>query len=130
MLISCTRCGKIHERGQCAIKRPYRPKEATEITRFRSSAIWTRKRAQILQRDSFACKVCATRGRITARGLQVHHITPLTEDFDRRTDDGNLLTLCEACHTEAHADAVTRKELYELTGKSLTELLKNSIPPV
>lgn len=130
MLQSCQRCGKIHEIGKCTVKKKYRPKESTETTRFRSSAVWTKKRKQILERDGYACKICATNGKINSYRLQVHHIEPLADNFERRTDDSNLLTVCESCHTLAHSyDYEKRKTLHNLTTQTITEILNKNISP-
>jgi len=45
-------------------------------------------------------------------GLEVHHIVPLAEDFDRRLDDDNLITLCQAHHKAAERGEVDRAALF------------------
>lgn len=53
------------------------------------------------------------------RGLSVHHIVPLSEDYERRLDAGNLITLCRFCHAKAEHGGILRARLFELA----------SIPP-
>lgn len=43
------------------------------------------------------CRRCAALGRTTA-GAHVDHIVTVAEAPDRRLDQANLQTLCEACH--------------------------------
>jgi 5-methylcytosine-specific restriction endonuclease McrA len=65
--------------------------------KFRSSAAWKHKRAEILKRDHNMCKICCNK-----EGLQVHHIYSLDTHWQLRLDDNNLITLCEQCHRAAH----------------------------
>jgi 5-methylcytosine-specific restriction endonuclease McrA len=65
--------------------------------KFRSSAAWKHKRAEILKRDHNMCKICCNE-----EGLQVHHIYSLDTHWQLRLDDNNLITLCEQCHHAAH----------------------------
>lgn len=53
---------------------------------------WRQKRAQILERDKYACRDCGVED-----DLQVHHCFYSGEPWD--VEDNLLLTLCEACHT-------------------------------
>ena len=53
---------------------------------------------QILERDGWRCQACGT-----LQNLQVHH-----RQFRSRSGDdseGNLITLCIACHSATHLDA-------------------------
>ena len=87
MLVACSRCGVIHERGDCKIQDGYserRIKKRGEVERFRSSALWQRKRKKILDRDKHLCRVCLD-GKyvpkaITNQRLEVHHIVPIVEN--------------------------------------------------
>lgn len=113
----CTVCGKIHE-GRC--KRGYISAERnSQADRFRNTQVWKRTAKAILERDFHCCRVCFAAGILTNRGLSVHHIVPLTEDFYKRLDSGNLITLCSFCHAKAERGVIPRKLLFDLA----------SIPP-
>ncbi len=53
-------------------------------------------------------------GILKNRKLSVHHIVPLAEDFNRRLDDGNLITLCGFHHEQAERGVISRELLLEL----------------
>ncbi len=100
-LISCARCGRIHEWGKCPVKKEakhYNSENRTEARKFRSTAQWQRKAAEIRRRDAGLCKLCLYEGRINNRRLSVHHITPISENADLKLDNDNLITLCNEHH--------------------------------
>ena len=107
----CTICGRIHE-GRCV--RPQVEKRDSKADRFRNTQVWRKKARAIMRRDYHCCRVCAERGRIETRGLSVHHITPLADDFDKRLDDDNLITLCREHHEEAERGGIRAKDLRDL----------------
>ena len=43
----------------------------------------------------------------------VHHITPLTDDFDARLDDDNLISLCAYHHEQAERGEISAEELFK-----------------
>ena len=102
MLKACSRCGKIHKYGACKVPtreyKVYARKSATNITRFRSSRTWQRKRLEILERDQHLCKLCLYRGVINNKGLEIHHIIALKDNEELKLEDDNLVTLCSGCH--------------------------------
>lgn len=99
-LKTCSKCGKIHPRGyKCdAIKRVY-PK--TDETKLRSTYAWTIKAKQIKNDAMGLCEVCKFQGKITYKGLEVHHITKLKDNPDGLLDDNNLICLCSEHHKQA-----------------------------
>ena len=98
-LISCSRCGRIHPRGQrCNIGRKY-PK--TEEKRLRSTNAWTQKAKQIKNDALGLCEVCRAEGVYTYDGLEVHHIRKLAEYPDGLLEDENLICLCVYHHKKA-----------------------------
>ena len=52
--------------------------------------------------------------RCTYDGLEVHHIESLEKDFEKRTDDYNLITLCGNCHEKAEAGILSARKLQEI----------------
>ena len=42
-----------------------------------------------------------TERRLTYKGLSVYHIAPLSEDWERRLDETNFITLCALHHDMA-----------------------------
>lgn len=108
MLKSCKYCGRIHPINyECPKKPPPKPRKCKSKDRgnkekFRSSAAWQKTRKAIVFRDMGVCQICLEGGDYNNADLEVHHIVPLTEDFSRRLDRLNLITLC--CYHHKQAD--------------------------
>lgn len=60
---------------------------------------WQKKRLEILNRDSFTCKVCLD----TETNLQIHHKEYISGRKAWEYDDDNFTTLCEHCHKNIEA---------------------------
>ena len=123
----CSYCGKIHEKKYiCPQKRQaQRDRQAKaegKENRFRSSGAWKRKATQIKKRDCYLCQACirqmqGTERRYNTQELSVHHITSLRDDYDRRLDDDNLITLCRVHHEMAERGALSAAALRKITGE-------------
>lgn len=66
---------------------------------------WDRVRLVILKRDAGLCQPCMTRGVLTI-GKAVDHIVPKAEGGT--DDEGNLQTICKACHVVKTAEEARR----------------------
>ena len=107
----------------CKLKPAHKKhKDDTRARRFRNTAAWQRKRAEIQERDNYLCKVCLTRNTITYDSTEVHHIEPLEERYDLRLDDDNLITLCGEDHIKAEKGTINRQVLRALA--------KSEVPPL
>lgn len=100
----CSRCGKIVpvcQRCTCqpAYRRDYnRFRRDKRIQQFRASDEWKRVRQHVIERDEGLDQyVLHETGELKA-GFSVHHIVPLSEDWSRRTDPSNLITLSDDTH--------------------------------
>lgn len=109
----CTVCRKIHE-GKCARQIDFRRTRDSQIDKFRNTQLWRRKSAEIQERDLHCCRVCLKAGLMNSRDLSVHHIIPMSADFDRRLDNGNLITLCRFHHEQAERKRISRRELLHI----------------
>lgn len=70
---------------------------------------------QIRTRDAFLCVYCLHHDhRINFTDIEVHHITPIREDYDRRLDDDNLISLCREHHEQAEDGTIDREALMML----------------
>ena len=74
---------------------------------FYKSREWTRLSIEVKVRDNFECQICKDRGGLRREKLITHHIKPLTNDYDKRLDKDNLITVCHACHNTLHYNNVT-----------------------
>lgn len=106
MLKSCKYCGKIHDSKYECPRKPKRKKKGNKKDKFRWTSVWQRKREEIKDRDLNLCQICIrklynTHKQYTYDYLEVHHAIPLEQDFDRRLDNDNLLTMCEQHHEMA-----------------------------
>ena len=122
MLKSCKYCGRIHPSGYSCPKRPTAGKHRSnsKAAAFRKQYIWRKKRNAIVDRDYHLCRVC-NEGSYGVYGvpglntqLEVHHIEPLEECFERRLDDANLVTCCSGHHKMAEAGAIPKDYLHKL----------------
>lgn len=116
---SCSYCGGIHDIKHVCDKKPAKNYgKGTYIDKFRWSKSWQRKRREIREdRDRHMCQVCirelyGTEVRYNYTNIQVHHIVPLAEDYSRRLDDNNLISLCTYHHTMAEHGEISKKELF------------------
>ena len=121
MLKSCKHCGRVHdERIVCqqkqeAEQRRWNNRKQTRATSFRRSYIWTEKSVAIRKRDNYMCVCClnnmiGTIKQHNTEHLSVHHIEPIEENYDKRLDDDNLITVCDIHHELCEAGTITRKE--------------------
>lgn len=120
---SCVHCGRIHHVKDSCPDKPKRKYEVNphdemdvRIRRFRDSVAWRRKREEIQDRDLRLCQVCIrelydTVNKYTYEGLSVHHIYALVDDWSKRLDNDNLITLCNYHHTMADNDKIPRELL-------------------
>ena len=109
MLKSCSYCGRIHEdtficlnKKNSIIKRRKKI-NSTNANAFRSSYRWQSVREKVLKRDRYLCLICqseknGTGVRYTSNDLEVHHIIPIEEDYSKREDLNNLITVCHYHH--------------------------------
>ena len=121
MLKACSKCGKIHERSYICTPAIMQQRNS-EADKFRNTQTWRRKSESIKKRDRYFCRVCLeklynTRLRYNGERLSVQHIIPLAEDFGRRLDDSNLITLCAYHHELAERGTIPRRELLALAQK-------------
>ena len=120
--VSCSYCG-IVKRGHKCPHKTFKKKEDTEANKFRKTIRWTKKSIEIRQRDKYLCKICManlynTRQQFNYKELDVHHIIPINEDYNKRLDNDNLITLCRYHHKMADDGKITREELQKLINQS------------
>ena len=118
MLKSCKYCGRVHRVDEVCPKKPKRfgnwSKYNSPERKFRSTQAWQTKREEIKERDHYLCKVCLDYNVINYNGLEVHHIVSLKDDFDKRLDNDNLITLCRTHHEEAERGQLSIEYLTKL----------------
>lgn len=118
---SCSYCGKIHEKNYKCPSKPRRQKVVTKYDRFRWSNEWKNKREEIRKRDLNLCVLCRLNlytldNKISyVSEVDVHHITPLVEDFSLRLENDNLICLCNYHHEQAEKGEIPRQVLRENT---------------
>ena len=123
MFKACSKCGRIHERGYvCTVGVKPKQERDSQADRFRNTKVWRRKADEIKTRDMHLCRVCLIKQYNTilqynAVRLSVHHIIPLSEDYDKRLDDDNLITLCPYHHELAERGTIPRRLLLGLAGE-------------
>ncbi len=108
----CTVCGKIHT-GHCKPICSTTPRNS-QADKFRNTQLWKRTASEIRERDMQCCRVCLMRGLFVNRGLSVHHIVPIAEDYNLRLEPSNLITLCRFCHEKADRGVIPRAMLVDI----------------
>ncbi|MFR3569540.1 MAG: HNH endonuclease [Paraclostridium sordellii] len=68
---------------------------------FYSSDPWRLKREKIKDKDNGCCLLCLNKHRSKPMDT-VHHIIELKEDWNKRFEEDNLISLCESCHQVVH----------------------------
>ncbi|WP_321994818.1 HNH endonuclease [Clostridium butyricum] len=120
MLKSCRKCGKIHDD---TFKCSGYKKSTNKITiadKFRGTQVWKRKRKEILKRDKCLCQLCIRKmydtigDQFNGIRLQVHHIEPVQEDYNKRLDNENLISLCSYHHRMAEKGKIPKPLLIDI----------------
>jgi hypothetical protein len=119
MLKTCSKCGIVPQDHKCPYRVYKKRNKNSKADYFRKSSKWTNKSIEIRTRDKYLCVVCMnnlyhTINRFNYNKLEVHHITPVEEDYDRRLDNDNLITLCQFHHKMAEHNHIPREVLYDL----------------
>lgn len=129
MLKTCKYCGIVPYNHVCP-HRTKKEKETTEIDKFRWSRIWQRKREEIKKRDLYLCQICKrklynTISQYNTEALSVHHNVPIAEDYNKRLDNDNLITLCSIHHEMCENDEIPREEIQKIIDEQ-----EKTIPPI
>lgn len=119
MLKSCSYCGRIHDSKYICKEKPIKKKTITEADKFRWTRMWQKKREEIKKRDLYLCQICIrelydTINKYNTKDLSVHHNTPINEDYNKRLDDDNLLTVCDYHHKMCDRGEITREEVQKI----------------
>ena len=119
MLKSCAYCGRIHDSKYDCGKKPKKYKHKSKQEKFRWTKAWQNKRKEIRERDSGVCQVCI-RGiynpykQYEYNDISIHHAIPIQQDYDKRLDNDNLITLCEMHHKMAEDGKIPYDEIKEI----------------
>ena len=122
-LVTCRYCGIVPRGHQCPHKKSRQKSGDRQSDRFRKTKAWTQKSIEIRQRDRYLCQCCLhnlydTIDWLNYKTVEVHHITPINEDYNRRLDNDNLISLCSYHHKMADKGQIPRDVLYDLVRKA------------
>ncbi len=122
MLKSCKYCMRIHDSKFDCGKKPKRQKPINDINKFRWSRRWREKALQIKERDKYLCQLAIRENppRYIYTDLEVHHAVPIEEDWDKRLDDDNLITLSEEYHEKAERGEIPREVILNIIAEQET----------
>ena len=74
-----------------------------EYVNFYKSSDWVKTRYQALLRDEFLCRRCIEEHGELKEADLVHHYVETRDDWDKRLDIDNLISLCNTCHSQVHS---------------------------
>ena len=114
-LKSCSACGRVHLKGQCA--KCGRTYNRAESEQGRHTHAWNKKSIDIKERSQYLCAICRDNNIFTHDGLETHHIIKLRDRPDLLLEDGNLICLCGVCHERADKGAYSVEYLRGLADK-------------
>lgn len=80
---------------------------------FYSSIEWKEKRNEIMELDNFTCLKCGFYPHKEHNYLNVHHIIPLSLDWEQRLVNNNLITLCIDCHKDTFGNEIKTIHLFQ-----------------
>ena len=122
MYKTCKHCGVVDESHICPHRKSRQKNSDRQSDKFRNTKVWQRKREEIKTRDRYLCQICIrnkynTLSFLNYKTLQVHHITSIQEDYNRRLDNDNLISLCDYHHKMAEEGQIPKEELYEIVNE-------------
>ena len=72
-----------------------------KFDKFYQSKEWQLLRNQKWVASEGLCEMCRAKG-IIREAKEIHHIEPITENWNKRLDYDNLIALCSDCHNAQH----------------------------
>jgi 5-methylcytosine-specific restriction endonuclease McrA len=93
----CLVCGTVSEGSWCERHKPVW-KQRSPSSRAVHKPGWNKLRARALLRDGRRCVYCGAGD----DGLEVHHVLPVSEGGANTL--ANVVTICHACHRNAHRE--------------------------
>ena len=119
MYKTCSHCGIVPDTHICPYRKPREKHRSEQADTFRKTTKWTKKSLEIRQRDKYLCQVCirnlySTVCTYNYNKLEVHHIIPINEDYNKRLNNNNLITLCAFHHKMADNNEIPREELLKM----------------
>jgi len=131
MLRICPYCHRVHDTGaKCEEQRKaerarWNRHRDGKADRFRSSKAWSMMSLRVRQRDGWRCVFCQREQDdlrdIIDNQISVHHITPIQEDYNKRLDINNLITVCSYHHELCERGAITRNEQREIAKEMINK---------
>lgn len=120
---TCKYCGVVPEDHICPHRKSRVKTGDRQSDRFRKTKAWTQKSKEIRERDRYLCRVCLanlynTMNWLNYKTVEVHHITPINEDYSKRLDNDNLISLCSFHHHMADNGEIPREVLFDLVRKA------------
>lgn len=72
---------------------------------------WLEKRAHIIKRDNYCCRICGNKDDLVVHHKQYHiYVMTNTKKFPWDYDDKYLITLCKNCHNRGHAKYIVPRK--------------------
>ena len=85
--------------GYCiAHQKEVRVYKSDKYDKFYRSKEWLNKRRYIIERDMGLCIDCLISKEEPVDAKIVHHIEPVKDNWNRRLENNNLISVCDSCH--------------------------------
>lgn len=133
ILKMCPRCRNMIDRNAklCAKctekererKKSYDKTRDKDIVSFYNSKTWKIIRDLVKSRDNNLCLLCLEKDRISVCNV-IHHVVEVREEWDKRLDKDNCISLCHDCHNKVHA-AYKDKAIKKIIQEKLFNIIKN-----
>ena len=117
--VTCKNCGVVRRGHVCPHRKSRQKSGDRQSDRFRKTKAWTNKSIEVRQRDKFLCQICLrnlynTLSFLNYKTVEVHHIEKLEENYDRRLDETNLISLCSYHHKMADKGDISKQVLFDI----------------
>ena len=117
--VTCKYCGIVERGHVCPHKKSREKSGDRQSDKFRKTKAWTNKSIEIRQRDKYLCQVCLrnlynTLNSLSYKTVEVHHIEPIANNYNKRLDNDNLISLCSYHHKMADKGLIPKEALQNI----------------
>ena len=118
-MVTCRYCGIVPRGHVCPNRKSRQKADNSQAVKFRNTKAWARKSTEIRQRDRYLCQCCLrnlydTIEWLNYKTVEVHHIVGINEDYNRRLDNDNLISLCSYHHKMADKGDIPKQVLLDI----------------